>query len=316
MLVDVHAHYAPRVFVDALERMGTGRQVAMARHPNMDEPGHLEARLEMMDQAGVRKQVLSPNGMVPYSQDAVAAAEAARIGNDSYADLVARYPDRFASFVSLPLPHVDASLKEMARGLDDLGMVGVHLSCSVFNRSTAESEFEPLYEEMNRRGSILFFHPVQNGICSPLINDYKFTVSVGASMEDTAIGLHLVARQIPRKYPNIKIIIPHLGGLLPMQLERLDNQASPMYPEWTERPGVTLRRFYYDTVGHGSQAGLLAAWKAFGADHLVTGSDWPVLLAFESYARTFDYIRESDLPAADIEQIIEKTAPALFGWPA
>src|SRR5258708_13353170 len=78
----------------------------------------------------------------------------------------------------------------------------------------------------------------------------------------------------------------------------------------SEPPSVTARRFYYDTVGHGSDAALLCAWKAFGAEHLLPGSDFPVLLNFETYARTFAWIREAGLPAADLEQILERNAPA------
>lgn len=77
-----------------------------------------------------------------------------------------------------------------------------------------------------------------------------------------------------------------------MQLQRLDNQVPSQYPDLPEQPSVTARRLYYDTVGHGSPAALLCAWKAFGADHLVAGSDYPVLLPFETYRQTFHYIRE------------------------
>ena len=187
---------------------------------------------------------------------------AARLINDSYATLAQQYPGKLAAFVSLPLPHIDASLREMERGLDQLGMLGVSMTCSCFDRSTAEAEFEPLYAEMNRRGAVLNYHPIQNGICSPMINDYRFTVSVGASLEDSAIVLHLIARRVPERYPNIKYVIPHVGGIIPMLLQRLDNQAPSQHPDLPERPSVTARRFYYDTVSHGSQAALLCAWKA------------------------------------------------------
>jgi predicted TIM-barrel fold metal-dependent hydrolase len=146
-----------------------------------------------------------------------------------------------------------------------------------------------------------------------LINDYRFTVSVGASLEDSAIVLHLIARHVPTRYPRIQYVVPHLGGIIPMLLQRLDNQAPSQHQDLPERPSVTARRFYYDTVGHGSQAALLCAWKAFGADHLVAGSDYPVLLAFETYRQTFHYIRESSLPVADVEQILHHNAQKLLG---
>jgi predicted TIM-barrel fold metal-dependent hydrolase len=267
----------------------------------------------MMDDAGVGVQVLSPAaGRAPYAQDEAAALEAAQIWNDAAARLVTRSPDRFKSFVSLPLPHVEASLRELRRGLDELGMIGVNLHISALNRSVAEDEFLPIYEEVNRRNGIIFYHPSGNGIGSPMITDYGFSGAVGTSMEDAVIVLHLIAKRIPSRYPSITFIVPHLGGPIPMLLERLDNQFSMAQRNLPEPPSVTARRFYYDTVGHGSHAALLCAWKAFGADHILPGSDFPVLLAFETYARTFSWIREVDLPGDDIEQILERTAPAVL----
>jgi predicted TIM-barrel fold metal-dependent hydrolase len=265
-----------------------------------------------MDDAGVQMQILSHGIMAPYARQESHALEAAQICNDHYAELTRRYPARFGAFVSLPLPHVDASLREMQRGLDDLGMLGVAMNCSVFERSTAETEFEPLYEELNRRASVLYFHPCASGICSPMIVDYGLSGAAGTSMEDSVIVLHLIVKQIPTRFPNVKIVISHLGGLIPMLLQRLDHQLTPAHPGLSEAPSATARRLYYDTVGHGSNAALLCAWKAFGADHLVPGSDYPVLLAHESYRETFSYVAEAGLPAADTEQILHRTAPHLL----
>jgi 6-methylsalicylate decarboxylase len=320
MIVDVHAHYFPKAYNDVLLRIG-GRSLPEAARPRTarpmrhDDPSGIPARLQPMDDAGVQMQVLSPAASPPYADREADAVEAARLINDSYARLASEHPGRLAAFVSLPLPHIDAALREMERGLDQLGMLGVSMTCSCFDRSTAEAEFEPLYAEMNRRGTVLNYHPIQNGICSPMINDYGFTVSVGASLEDSAIVLHLIARRVPERYPRITYVIPHLGGIVPMLLQRLDNQAPRQHPDLPEPPSVTARRFYYDTVGHGSQAALLCAWKAFGADHLVAGSDYPVLLAFETYRQTFHYIRESSLPLGDVDRILHHNTQILLGLP-
>jgi predicted TIM-barrel fold metal-dependent hydrolase len=326
MIVDVHAHYLPTSYRPILGTLAakpgtptttTAGSVLAERKTfavMTDEPGMINQRIDMMDDAGVERQVLSAAGLAPYAAESQAAVEAAHVLNDSYCELTNSRPDRFSSFVSLPLPHIDASLEEMRRGLDGLGMVGVTFSCSVFNRSTAEEEFEPLYEEMNARGTTLFFHPSQNGICSPFINDYGFTAAAGASLEDTAIVLHLIKRNIPARYPNIKIIIPHLGGMIPVQLARLDGQAST--PDLLSSPSAMARSLYYDTVGWGSQAALRCACEAFGADHVVPGSDFPILLSVESYKRTFEYIKESRLSDQEIEKILYSNALALFGFDA
>ena len=84
-------------------------------------------------------------------------------------NIVRRYPDRFVAYVVTPMPHVDAALEEMRRGLDKLGMVGVTMGTSVLTQSVADPMFDPIWEEMNRRGVILFFHPHGLGACSPLV---------------------------------------------------------------------------------------------------------------------------------------------------
>ncbi len=316
MIVDVHAHYHPRAYNEALSRV-TGRPAAgfaMAPHPDTDDPGHVERRLEMMDEAGVGVQVISPAaGRAPYAADEAGAVDAARTCNDLTAQLVQAHPDRFKGFVSLPLPHIDASLREMERGLDQLGMIGVNLHIAALDRSVAEDEFRPIYEEINRRHGVIFYHPCGNGICSPMITDYGFGAAVGTSLEDAVIGLHLVAKKLPSQFPAITFIIPHLGGPVPMLLDRLDRQFSMATHDLPEPPSVTARRFYYDTVGHSSHAALICAWKAFGAGHIVPGSDFPVLQSWESYARSFAWIREVDIPREDVEQILERNIPALLG---
>jgi 6-methylsalicylate decarboxylase len=313
MLIDVHVHHSPKAYTDAMARYsGQSRSPGWAVQPHTDSTEDVARRLELMDEAGVDLQVLSHGIMAPYLRAENEAVEAARACNDAYADLAARYPDRFAALVSLPLPHVDAALRELERCTDELGMPGVAMNCSVFERSTAESEFEPLYAEMDRRGAMLFFHPIGSGNCSPFITQYGLTGAAGTSMEDATIVLHLIVKQIPTRYPRIKIVISHLGGLIPMLLQRLDHQLTPAHPSLPEPPSVTARRLYYDTVGHGSHAALLCAWKAFGADRLVPGSDWPVLLAHESYRETIHWVEDAGLPADDVQQILQRTAPTLL----
>ncbi len=97
-----------------------------------------------------------------------------------------------------------------------------------------------------------------------------------------------------------------------MLLNRMDNQLAAAYKNLPEKPSSTAKRFWYDTVGHGSRAALRCACDAFGPDHLVTGSDYPVLLPYEKYEKTFSYIREAGLPDDVADQILYRAAPALF----
>jgi len=323
MIIDAHAHCTPTAYTEKLARAGGAQRngepyptrPGVAAPPRSDTPADIQARLKLMDEAGVQMQVLSqPAG--PYVAEAAEAVEGARLINDGFAALVSQYPDRFAAYAVLPLPHVQESVREMERALDELGLSGVIMACSIQRtRSPAEPEFEPLYAELDRRGGVLYFHPSGNGLCSPLLNDYGLTYAAGAPMEDTTIVTHLMARGIPVRYPNLKIVVAHYGGALPMLLHRLDHEAPPRVPGLLEPPSATARRLYYDTVGHGSHAALLCAWKAFGADHLVAGSDYPVLLAYESYRQNFFYLRESLLPPEDVDKILHHNAQIVLGLP-
>jgi 6-methylsalicylate decarboxylase len=110
----------------------------IASHPVSVSQADIQGRLELMDAAGVAMQILSPH-RPPYLPDEAECVRALYLLNDGYADLAQRYPGRIASYVMLPLPHIDASLREMERGLDQLGCVGVNMDISCLGRSIAEA---------------------------------------------------------------------------------------------------------------------------------------------------------------------------------
>src|ERR1051326_1235633 len=125
MLVDVHAHHSPRAYTEAMQRLaGAGRSRGWADQPHTDSPEDIARRVELMDEAGVDVQVLSHGIMAPYLRAEADGLDAATACNDAYADLVQQYPRRFAALASLPLPHVDAALRELSRCMDQLGMPG------------------------------------------------------------------------------------------------------------------------------------------------------------------------------------------------
>jgi 6-methylsalicylate decarboxylase len=319
MICDVHAHYIPKQFSDFMgdrftPAIGAPAPTGIARHPVSDSATDIRGRLELMDAAGVEKQILSPHRQ-PYLPDEADCVKALHLLNDGYADLAHRFPSRVASYVMLPLPHIDASLREMDRGFSQLGCVGVNMNISCLGRSIAEPEFEPIYAELNRRGAILFVHPSVTGVCSPVINDWGFRASIGNSVEDAMFVGHMIAKQIPFRYPNIRFIVPHLGGPTPMLLNRLDTQGIRDLGGLSELPSVTARKFWYDTVCYGSKAALTCACEAFGAEKLVTGSDYPVLQDWEEYRDTFAYIRQVGLADDVANRILHHNAQELFGFP-
>src|SRR5262249_59938382 len=131
----------------------------------------------------------------------------------------------------------------------------------------------------------LFVHPAGSGICSPFIVDYGWRAAVGTSLEDATFVLHMIAKQIPHRYPNIKFIVPHLGGPIPMLMNRLDKQGQSAsgHPNLPHAPSVTAKKFYYDTVCYGSKAAFICALQTFCPDPLAPRTHIP---DFESYEAT------------------------------
>jgi 6-methylsalicylate decarboxylase len=224
MRIDVHAHYRTDDYLDLLVDLGKA-DAGAARGIGAGGGAELDARLALMDRAGVDMQVLSACPQMPYGQDQAKATAVAGFVNDQYAKLVQAYPDRFRAFAALPMPHLDQSIGELSRALDQLGMAGVAMNTTVLGRALVEPDYEPVWAELNRRGAVLYLHPAGNSACSPLIGNYHLTWMVGAPAEDTISVMQLITHGIPARYPDIKIINSHLGGALPMLLQRADDQV-------------------------------------------------------------------------------------------
>jgi 6-methylsalicylate decarboxylase len=313
MRIDVHAHLWSERYLDLLARLGNDRTAVHHGLGAGDTDEELRRRFELMDGAGIQMQVLSVTPASPHLQRQADAVEAACMANDEYAALTRRFPDRFGAFAALPLPHTESALAELRRALDQLGMVGAAVTTSVAGRSLADPAFHPVYAELNRRKSVLCIHPAGCGADSPLINGHRIVWSVGAPIEDTIAIMHLVIAGIPSRYPDMKIIASHLGGLVPMVVGRVDDQIDFEAPDTPEKPSLAFRRLWYDTVGHNHLPALRAAAEALGADRLLLGTDFPYQPGELFYAAV-DYVRRAGLSEGDAEAILDRNAAALFGW--
>ena len=311
MRIDVHAHYWTEDYVDLLVDLGQAGAGAV-RGIGAGGGAELEARLRLMDRAGVQMQVLSACPQLPYGGDGQKAAATARFVNDQYAGLVQRRRDRFSAFAALPMPHLDESLGEMGRALDELHLAGVAMNTTVLGRALVEPEYEPVFAELNRRAAVLYLHPAGNSACTPLIANYHLTWMAGAPVEDTISVMHLITHGIPTRYPDIKIINSHLGGALPMLLQRADDQYRWEAPDTPEPPSVAARRMWYDTVGHGHVPALRCAIDSLGADRLLLGTDFPYENG-DTFVRAVDYINDPQIDANAARAILDHNASALLG---
>ncbi|MEU4096689.1 amidohydrolase family protein [Streptomyces sp. NPDC026673] len=299
---DVHAHLWTEGYLGFLESHGRDDTATQRGLGAGDGPRELDARFAANDAAGIGHQILSVSPQGPYFPGRGPAVAAARRANDDYAAVVAAHPDRFSAFAALPLPHLDAALEELARALDELGMAGVAVTTDVLGRSLGDPAYTPLFEELDRRGSVLSLHPSGHDAGSPLIADGGMRWMVGAPVEDTICAVHLILAGVPRRFPRLRIVNAHLGGALPMLPARADDHCPWEAPGIEERPSAAVRRMWYDTVAHGHVPALRAAAATYGADRLLLGTDFPYQSGGQ-LLRAVSFIREA-LPAAEARAVL------------
>jgi len=311
--IDVHAHYFPLEYLDRLDLYGGSHVTGLIRKMKLDsaDSGGLQDHFRNMDSSKVDMQVLSVSGQLPYFAKENDAVDAARLGNDIYARIVRENPKRFAAFACTPLPHVQASIEETRRALDELGMVGVTTGTVVLGKSIADSAFDGFFAELNRRKAVLFIHPTGGGLGSQLLESTKLVWPVGAPLEDTVCMLQFIQADFPSRFPDIKIILPHLGGFAPFLAARLDQLKDHFLPDSAMAPSAQAKYFWYDTV-NGNPSALRCTRETLGSDHLLLGTDYP-FWRDDAFKLCVDYIGKSGLPPSEVERILGGNGQRLLG---
>ena len=276
-LIDVHHHARPAAFFEALAETG---RTSMAGRPF--PPGWTEAGgLAMMDENGIATALLSaPDADLLY-RDRPIALRLSRLLNDLFGSCMQKRPDRFGAFASLPMPHLDASLNELAYALDEVGLDGVMLSTSYDGVYLGDASLDPLLSELDHRGALVFVHPV-----SPMGRDLLKLENSPALLEyafdTTRCIVNLIQREVVARYPGIRFIFSHAGGAAPYLAERLAMLRTYLQPEQTE--GVPenreamlrlLRSFFYDTALSASTPVLELLRDTVGLDRVLFGTDYP-----------------------------------------
>ena len=304
-------HHFSGAYIDLLEQLGCDERILLdARRvvsPAADDG--VAERLAVMDNSNVACQMLSMSAATPYLEDERDAVRAAQFINDEHAVLHRTHPSRFGFFAALPMPHVDAALTELHRAFDELHAGGATFTTSVNARSLADPAFAPVFAELNRRAAVVFIHPPGFACESPLIAESRLTWPLGAPVEDAVCALQLMQAGFPRRYPQLKIILPHLGGVLPFLRYRLDKGGTRSVAG-EDLPSVQMRKFWYDTA-NGEPRSLAHAADAFGADRLLFGSDYPYWTD-ESYAHAVNYLRLAGLSDADVTAVQSGNARKLW----
>jgi 6-methylsalicylate decarboxylase len=297
MIIDVHAHYYPPRYLELIGRPDLPPTVAAAL-AGQDIAG----RLALLDRSGIGTQVLSVSQAQPYLPDPGAAAEAAKVANEEYVSLCDAHRGRFLAFAALPLPHVDQALAEIGRVATAGPVVGFTLGCSVAGRQLDDPLFEPVFAELDRRGAVVFLHPVGQED-TPWLAGHNLAWLVGAPFEDTAAALRLVLSGALGRFPHVKFIVPHLGGTIPFLLARVSRKSA-------EAIGSGLRAMYYDTVS-GSAEALASASRVYGVGRLLFGTDYPYCDE-PQFRHHLSYLSEAGLDPGELDQVTGSTAAALL----
>jgi predicted TIM-barrel fold metal-dependent hydrolase len=298
-LVDVHLHFGGSEFD------------ADSFTPNSLK-ADMQACLEMMDKGGCSMGIFGPSK--PF-RDLSKATANCRIMNEYMARAVSDSPTRFRFMAIVPVWNMDDALKEVAYAMDTLKASGVHMFTSFQGKPMGDPMYAPLFDELNRRKTIIKTHPTMNPCCQNM-GPLTGIIELGT---DTmrAISLMLISGSATR-YPDMKIIWSHEGGSLFGLTQRLagmmdDDKNGKLKAALPMGPDFELKRFYYDTA-QAYHVSTLAGAKAFiPLDHCLFGSDYP----FRTIEETWVGINKTGIyNPRELKAIGGDNARKLFNLPA
>jgi aminocarboxymuconate-semialdehyde decarboxylase len=287
--IDVHNHFYPPEYFDALKRYDTVVKITcdddgnpLLHYPgdyNVAVRGHRDIayRDEVLAAAGIDRQIISLTTPGTHIEKPEVAVSLAAITNDAFARIVSERPSRFSAFATLPLCDAGASVSEFVRALDDLRLSGAMLFSNVNGVGLDDRRFWPLYEAANDRDAVLMIHPTYP-VGVEAMTEYWLMPLNGFLFDTTLAASKLVFSGVAKRYPRIRWILGHLGGTIPFLAERLDrgfHAFKECRANIDELPTAYLKRqFYYDTVNF-SVGPLMLAVEFAGAEHVLAGSDYP-----------------------------------------
>jgi len=285
--LDVHHHFASPRYKAML---------AEAKRQGWDtfQPWDAKRDIDAMDQGGVATAFLSVSTPGLWAGDEFTperdrAIALARDMNEYGARLVRDNRGRFGLFAALPLPDIDASLKEIAYAFDTLKADGVGLLTSYGNQWLGEKSFEPVFDELNRRGAVVYVHPTDAPCCHGLANANPATfewladtaraiMSMVAGTPGAVSGRGNPEQSPATRYANCKFIWSHAGGALIGVAARVVGAVSEK--DLAGTPPVNsrlyhIRRFFYDTAGSANPILMQGIARLAGASQIVFGTDYP-----------------------------------------
>ena len=275
-IIDTHHHFYAPEYQNAWLEWEKKRNI-----PHFQQQvGWSRAKaLEDMDKAGVRTAILSLASTpgVWFDAPLPEITRMARLCNDYGADMVRSYPGRFGLFATLPMVDVDASLKEIEYAFDTLKADGVGLQTNYGDKWPGDAAYRPIFEELNRRKAVVYFHPLVAACCGRLsVGTFPAVIEVPHDTTRAVTSL-LLSGNLAR-YRDIKWLFSHAGGTVPMLAGRMEYffnfrpDKDKIAPQGYE---AEFRRLYYDTANATHPASMAALLKLVPSSQVVYGSDYP-----------------------------------------
>ena len=274
--LDVHAHFIPDVYREALVAAGHSQPDGMPAIP----PWSPEAALQVMDQLGVRTALLSISSPgVHFGDDAAARALARRV-NEEGARLRKAHGGRFGYFASTPLPDVAGAVAEATHALDVLGADGLIVETNHGGVYLGDERLEPFWAALDARSAVVLIHPTTPACsCSPRLHARYPRPMLEFMFDTTRTVTDLVAAGVLKRHTKLRIIVPHAGAALPVLMNRVDAMlpllAAGGGPPAQQTLGEAMKLLHFDLAGMPIPQLLEALLKVADPTRLHYGSDFP-----------------------------------------
>jgi predicted TIM-barrel fold metal-dependent hydrolase/quinol monooxygenase YgiN len=307
-VIDVHSHIITPEFLSAID--GEGRLMDEGFPlPKYDAGAHLK----WMDEAGVQTSVLTLAAPHPTS------AKVVRSTNEAAAKLKQEHPGRFLFCAALPLPDVDAAIREAIYALDTLKADGIKLATNVEGQYLGAPELDTLFSVLNERKAVIILHPHRPEPVNRQVMQQTPLAMQEYLSETTRAVSNMISRNVLARYNHIKVVVPHCGAYLPLSVPRMKSltpvmQANKMVGEidWEKNLAV----LYYDLAGAHSPEVIRMLLTITTPDHLLYGSDYPYVssqMLTQSLQRMKQYLTTEPDLAPFREMILYKNAEWLLG---
>jgi len=277
-------------------------------------------RLTSMNESEISVQVLSVVSLGANILSAEDGPAFARKYNDLLAEKISAQPGRFAVFAHLPTTNPQAAAEELERTVKTYQFVGALINGLTNDEFLDDDKYAPILQTAEELGVPIYLHPgippkaVKDAYYSelPKLSGTILSVAGWGWHSETAIHvLRLIISGTFDKYPKLKLIIGHMGEMLPMMMARCDNMFRPNENGVNQRTiSQTLKdQVYITTSGLFTQPPLKIAIETFGIDNIMFSVDYP----FSTNAQGKAFLDAIDLPLEDKEKIAYLNADRILG---